>query len=92
MLVNEVIKFSDQLRELQRCENVVQEYFHFVAQTGMQKGQRFSAPSNFHVYKLPYESLTKVEEAVRSAKKGVHGLEYTAEFLWWLEHNDQNKS
>ncbi len=63
--------------------------FYFVAQTGVWKIRRFRAPSNFHVYELPYAELARVQEAVRDAKVTPHGLEYTAEFLWWLEHNDK---
>ena len=64
------------------------DIFYFTAQTGVWKLKKPKAPSNFYVYTLPWSALGKVQSAVRDAKVGSGGLEYHADFLHWLEHND----
>lgn len=63
--------------------------FYFVAQTGVWKLCRPLAPSNFHVYQLPYAQLAKVQAAVRDADVAPEGLVYPQEFVVWLERNDK---
>ncbi len=65
------------------------ETFYFVAQTGVWKLRRPLAPSNYHIYELPYAELARVQIAVRAARVTPDGLEYRPDFLWWLEHNDK---
>ena len=65
--------------------------FYFVAQTGVWKLRPPLAPSNYHIYRLPYAQLARVQVAVRDAEVGPNGLEYHADFLHWLEHNDKGE-
>jgi hypothetical protein len=65
--------------------------FYFHAQTGVWLLRKFKAPSN-HTYTLDWKYLGKVQSAVRDAEVSPAGLKYPADFLWWLEHNDLEKS
>jgi len=66
-----------------------QDVFYFQAQTGIWKIKKSAIPSNFYTYTLPFKSLARVQLAVDAATVGSGGLEYPADFLAWLEANDQ---
>ena len=62
------------------------DYIYFEPRTG---NVRFDPlRTNFYVFRLKSEHLTKVELVVSKAFFGPHGYEYDVEFLKWLYDND----
>lgn len=65
----------------------LKSYFYFIPQTGVGTNEPPSF-SNFYVYRLPVSCLARCEIEVQKANMGSAGLEYSKEFLEWLDKHD----